>query len=91
MILRVCENVLSFPCDVTYVTSQMAIGESGRVVLEIDPQFKREFYGTLTREGLTLKDWFLAQAENYIEQQKQPTLFETDDLKQEAGRASRND
>ena len=56
----------------------MAIGDSGRVVLEIDPDFKREFYGTLTREGLTLKKWFLQQAQAYIEQKTQPMLFEVD-------------
>lgn len=53
----------------------MAIGDSGRVVLEIDPSFKREFYGALMKEGLTLKDWFVANATRYLEDQHQPSLF----------------
>ena len=59
----------------------MAIGDSGRVVLEIDPDFKREFYGTLTREGLTLKQWFLQQAQSYMEQTQHPMLFRVDEMK----------
>lgn len=49
-------------------------------MLEIDPEFKREFYGALTREGLTLKDWFLTQAERYLEKSKHPSLFDSDEL-----------
>lgn len=54
----------------------MAIGESGRVVLEIDPVFKRELYASLTLDGLTLKDWFIAEAERYMRKQSQPELFD---------------
>ncbi len=53
----------------------MARGESGRVVLEIDPDFKREFYAALTREGLTLKDWFVASAERHLQDFNQPSLL----------------
>ena len=53
----------------------MARGESGRVVLEIDPEFKREFYAALTREGLTLKEWFLTNAERHLQDVNQPSLF----------------
>lgn len=53
----------------------MARGESGRVVLEIDPDFKREFYAALTREGLTLKDWFVTSAERHLQDMNQPSLF----------------
>ena len=67
-----------FRYDVIYVTSYMAIGESGRVVLEIDPEFKREFYGTLTRDGKTLKQWFLKEAKRYLDERNQPSLFEHD-------------
>lgn len=62
----------------------MAIGDSGRVVLEIDPAFKREFYGVLTREGLTLKDWFLMSAKEYLRDIEQPYLFENEPPKEEA-------
>lgn len=63
-----------------HMLHDMAIGDSGRVVMEIDPDFKREFYGTLTREGLTLKQWFLKQAKQYVEQSKHPLLFDANEM-----------
>ena len=65
----------------SHMLHNMAIGDSGRVVLEIDPDFKREFYGTLTKEGTTLKQWFLEQAQSYMEQIENPMLFESAELK----------
>jgi hypothetical protein len=44
----------------------MSIGSSGRIVIEIEPEAKRRLYAALAREGLTLKDWFLRNAENYL-------------------------
>ncbi len=44
----------------------MGIGNSGRVVVEVDPTLKKELYATLIREGLTLKDWFVKSAEVYL-------------------------
>ncbi len=44
----------------------MARGKSGRIVLEIDPSRKDSLYAVLTRDGMTLKDWFLEQAEEYM-------------------------
>ena len=44
----------------------MARGESGRIVLEIDPSQKDSLYSALTRDGLTLKDWFLQQTSHYL-------------------------
>lgn len=41
----------------------MSLGSSGRIVLEIDPGLKREIYACLTRNGLTMKDWFLRTAQ----------------------------
>ena len=67
-----------FPCNVIYMMLHMAIGESGRVVLEIDPEFKREFYATLTRDGMNLKQWFLGDARRYLEERNQPSLFHQD-------------
>lgn len=46
----------------------MSIGLSGRVVVEIDPQLKRHLYSRLTREGQTLKDWFVRCADAYIQE-----------------------
>jgi hypothetical protein len=53
----------------------MAIGESGRIVLEVEPDLKRRLYSTLALEQKTLKQWFVLMAESYIESQKQPDLF----------------
>lgn len=53
----------------------MAIGESGRVVLEIEPELKRRLYSTLALENKTLKEWFITMAEKHIQTQQQPDLF----------------
>lgn len=53
----------------------MARGESGRIVLEIDPAQKDDLYSALTKDGFTLKDWFLRQAEQYIRERGQLSLF----------------
>ncbi|MRJ41630.1 MULTISPECIES: hypothetical protein [Idiomarina] len=44
----------------------MSIGKSGRIVLEIDPELKRELYGKITAEGVSLKEWFIASAKEYL-------------------------
>jgi len=50
----------------------MPAGPSGRVVVEIDPALKKELYRNLTIEGLTLKDWFIQSAEEYLQQTYRP-------------------
>lgn len=52
----------------------MGIGNSGRVVVEVDPNLKRELHATLMRDGLTLKDWFVKSAEVYLLHQTQMSL-----------------
>lgn len=52
----------------------MSVGQSGRVVIELDPVIKRELYSLLAKNGMTLKDWFLLQAASYIETGGQFTL-----------------
>jgi hypothetical protein len=54
----------------------MAIGKSGRVVLEVDPELKQRLYSELALEGKTLKDWFIETANEYIRDQQQPSIFE---------------
>ena len=54
----------------------MARGESGRIVLEIDPSQKDNLYSALTKDGLTLKDWFLRQAAQYLRDRAQMPLFD---------------
>jgi hypothetical protein len=53
----------------------MARGESGRIVLEINPAEKQELYDALTRDGMTLKDWFLRRAGEYLRERGQGQLF----------------
>lgn len=52
----------------------MAKGESGRVVVEIDPELKRKLYSALAIDNLTLKDWFIAEAEAFVaDHSRKPT------------------
>ena len=65
-----------------YVTSQagnqehsrMAVGQSGRIVIEIDPELKQELYASLTDDGMTLKQWFLHRVEEYLRGRGQLSL-----------------
>lgn len=59
----------------------MSIGSSGRIVIEIEPEVKRQLYSTLAREGMTLKDWFLHEAQNYMKATAQMPLDLTSDIK----------
>jgi hypothetical protein len=55
----------------------MARGNSGRIVLEVDPDFKRELYDALDKDGLTLREWFLTEVNRYLKERFQLRLFET--------------
>lgn len=55
----------------------MARGESGRVVVEVDPELKAALYSVLAKSGTTLKDWFLGAARQFVDSQTQPSLFGT--------------
>ncbi|MFL9895629.1 hypothetical protein [Paraburkholderia sp. RL17-381-BIF-C] len=52
----------------------MSIGTSGRIVIEVEPDLKRQLYSILARDGMTLKDWFLREAQSYLENQNQLQL-----------------
>ena len=52
----------------------MPRGQSGRVVIEMDPDFKRQVYVSLAREGLTLREWFIREASAFIGNSEQPML-----------------
>lgn len=52
----------------------MSIGNSGRIVVEVDPELKKKLYATLMRDGLTLKGWFVKSAEAYLTRTTQMTL-----------------
>jgi len=53
----------------------MPRGLSGRIVLEIDPSKKDLLYIALAKNKLTLKDWFIAQCDNYLNEYSQLGLF----------------
>jgi len=46
----------------------MSIGTSGRIVIEMEPEIKRQLYSLLALDGLTLKDWFLREVNEYLEE-----------------------
>ncbi|MEQ1963150.1 hypothetical protein ABLB69_08235 [Xenorhabdus khoisanae] len=48
----------------------MAKGESGRIVLEVDPELKKSLYSILAHEQQTLKDWFIDKAQKHIEEKR---------------------
>jgi len=53
----------------------MSRGNSGRIVLEVDTSIKDDLYVALAKRKLTLKDWFLIQCEQFINDSNQPILF----------------
>jgi len=55
----------------------MARGKSGRVVLEIDPEFKKELYLQLERKQKTMKEWFVGEAEALVYGDRQQDMFAT--------------
>jgi DNA (cytosine-5)-methyltransferase 1 len=50
-------------------------GNSGRVVIDIEPEMKRQLYAALSLSGSTLKDWFRKSAAAFCEEQKQPSFL----------------
>ncbi len=66
----------------------MSRGASGRIVIDVDPAYKRELYTALSAAGLTLKDWFLRESMVFCEEQREPLLLKlsrpSDDSKTQA-------
>lgn len=53
----------------------MAQGKSGRIIIDVDPDFKEEVYQAIRKQGFnSMKEWFVSQAERICEESKQPTL-----------------
>lgn len=44
----------------------MSVGNSGRIVVEIDPLLKKQLYQALKEDGVNMKDWFLQQAQELL-------------------------
>jgi hypothetical protein len=64
----------------------MSKGESGRVVIEVEPALKRRLYSALAIENSTLKQWFIDAATQYVAEHEQPSLPEITPKKQKAKR-----
>ena len=53
----------------------MAQGKSGRIIIDVDPEFKKEVYEAIHNQGFSgMKEWFMQQAELVCEESKQPSL-----------------
>lgn len=63
----------------------MARGKSGRIVIEVDPDLKNALYVELARLGMTLKDWFIGEAERLVAAGRQPSLFDSNDIDRTGG------
>src|ERR1019366_7087026 len=50
-------------------------GDSGRVVVDVEPELKRRLYAALSLSGSTLKDWFVKVASQHCEEQQQPSFL----------------
>lgn len=67
----------------------MAVGPSGRVVIEIDPGLKRDLHEALREDQYpSLRDWFLEQAQSYLNSRGQLRLQLTTDDEPRRGRGS---
>lgn len=62
-------------CALCNMAVAMARGESGRIVVEVEPDLKAALYVALAKEGLTLKAWFIREAEGFVGSLQQPGLF----------------
>jgi len=45
----------------------MARGKSGKILVEVDPEFKEDLYVTVKNAGLTMKEWVELQGQITIE------------------------
>lgn len=52
----------------------MPKGQSGRIVVELDPNLKRRLYSALAMENSTLKQWFVDAAQQYVAEREKPLL-----------------
>lgn len=52
----------------------MSIGNSGRIVIEIEPELKKELHSVLRLEGTNLKSWFLENVEQLLSEKAQQSL-----------------
>lgn len=53
----------------------MSVGPSGRIVVEVEPELKRELHSALVKDGKTLKGWFVTQAETFVKNRQLALQF----------------
>jgi DNA (cytosine-5)-methyltransferase 1 len=53
----------------------MAHGDSGRIVIDVELDLKRQLYAALSLKGSTLKDWFRKSAEAFCAETMRPSRF----------------
>ena len=52
----------------------MPVGQSGRIVVEIEPELKQDLYAALRQDGVSLKQWFLDNTNEYLRDRGQLSL-----------------
>lgn len=57
----------------------MSKGDSGRIVIEVEPALKRQLYSVLALDSCTLKEWFIQSANDYVKDRA--TIQSPDKLK----------
>ena len=50
----------------------MAQGKSGKVVIEMNPRFKKVLHSTVRANGMTLKFWFMKEAQGFLRAKRVP-------------------
>ncbi len=55
----------------------MSKSESGRIVIEVDPEMKRFLYSALALDQQTLKEWFVDNAQQYISTRLNGVVIDT--------------
>lgn len=63
----------------------MSIGDSGRIVIEIGPDLKKELHSVLRKEGTNLKSWFLKNVDQFLAEKGQQSLPFEDVVKTKEG------
>lgn len=64
----------------------MSIGNSGRVVIDMEPSKKQDLHMVLRKEGTNLKTWFTEKVDELLAEKIQKTLpFDNNDSREAKG------
>ncbi len=55
----------------------MSIGSSGRIVIEVEPVLKRQLYASLLSQGMSLKEWFVINADQFVKNNGNSSVIKT--------------